>query len=128
MCKAGHDAVLVFCEPLYPRALGFGSTWGGDHESNSGTLGRGELVERGPVLPALTLGQRLLVDDPRSRLTLASLDHADALQQGRNDLVLIGADGLVLPSRLKKPLGNAWKTCDLRCAIEPEQIDPGPWR
>ena len=40
-----------------------------------------DMVERRPVLPALTIGERMLIENPRPHLTLPPRDQADRLHQ-----------------------------------------------
>ena len=71
-----------------PLPLLLTGTRRGNLEADPAPVGLADPVEPLPVLPALTLGNRLVLDDPGAGLALASLHQADPLHQ-------LDQDGLV---------------------------------
>ena len=86
-----HDPELVLGDLADLGPFGRGRTWRGDQEPDPAPVGGGHPVERRPVLPAVTLAERLLVDHPRARLPLAPLDDPDPLHQRGDDLIAVRA-------------------------------------
>src|ERR1035441_2931351 len=107
---------------------GSGCARRGDQETDPAPVGGSYPVERWPVLPALALAKRILVDHPGARLTLAALDYADPLHQRSDDVVAVGADGLRGCGGLQQPLGDARKPGTVLAAIQAEQVYPGGGR
>lgn len=65
----------------------------GDLEADACPLGVLDLVERGPLLPAVTLGDRFAVDHPRAGLAVTSLDQTDPLHQVDQHPLVDGSAG-----------------------------------
>ena len=100
----------------------------GDEEPDPGPVGGRDAVEGRPVLPAVALPERLLVDDPGTGLALAPLHDPDPGHQGGDDLVPVSADGLVRGGRLQQPLGDPGQPGFALAAVQAEQVDPGGGR
>ena len=101
-----HDPVLVLGDLADPGPLGRRRARRRDQEPDPAPVGRGHPVERRPVLPAVALAERLLVDHPRARLALAALHDPDPLHQRGDDLLPVDADRLLRRGRLEQPLGD----------------------
>ncbi len=94
----------------------------GDEEADASAVGGGDAVKRRPVLPALTLGEWLLVDDPRTGLALAAWHDADLLHQRGDDAVAVRADGLALGGCLQQSLADARQPGVAFLPVEAEQV------
>ena len=96
-----------------------------DEEPDPGPVGGRDAVEGRPVLPAVALPERFLVDDPRAGLALAALHDPDPGHQGSDDLVPVSADRLVRGRSLQQPFGDPGQPGLALAAIQAEQVDPG---
>ena len=123
-----HDPELVLGDLADLGPLGRGRARRGDQEPDPAPVGGGHPVERRPVLPAVTLAERLLVDHPRARLPLAPLDDPDPLHQRGDDLIAVGADGLLRRGRLQQPPGDPGQPGIALGAVQAEQVHPGRLR
>ena len=85
-------------------------------------------MERRPVLPALALAERLLVDHPGTGLALAALDDPDPGHQRGDDLVPVGADDLVRGRGLQQAVGDAGQAGLVLAAVQAEQVHAGGGR
>jgi hypothetical protein len=86
--EPADDAVFVGGDGAQALPLLLTGTRRGDLEADPAPVGLADPVEPFPVLPALTLRDRLVFDDPGAGLALASLHQADPLHQ-------LDQDGLV---------------------------------
>ena len=123
--QPGHDAVLVLGDLAHLRPGRGGGPGRGDEEPDPGPVGGRDAVKGRPVLPAVAFPERFLVDDPGPGLALAPLHDPDPGHQGSDDLVPVGADGLVRGGGLQQPLGDPGQPGFALAAIQAEQVDPG---
>jgi len=120
--KARHDSELMLRELANPCALAVGCAGGGDLEADPCLLLLGHLVGRQPVLPAVALGDGLLLDHPRAGLPLTALDEADPRHQVNEDQLLVGADRLPV-WLLEDQLRDAREPAAVLAAVEAIETD-----
>jgi hypothetical protein len=121
--QAGHDAELMIGDAAYAVALFAGGSRGRDEEADAVSVRGGDPVEGGPVLPALALAERLLVDDPGADLPLAALHHSDLGQQRGDDLVAVGPDDVLRRGRLEQPVRDAGQAGARLVPVDAVQVD-----
>ena len=123
-----HDPELVLGDLADLGPFGRGRARRGDQEPDPAPVGGGHPVEGRPVLPAVTLAERLLVDHPRARFPLAPLDDPDPLHQRGDDLIAVSGHGLLRRGRLEQPPGDPGQPGIALGAIQAEQVHPGRLR
>ncbi len=123
--QPGHDAVLVLGDLPDLRPGGRGRPGRRHEEPDSRPVRGRHAVERRPVLPAVALAERVLVDHPRAGLALAPLHDADPLHERGDDVALVRADRLVRGRGLKNAIGDARQAGRVLGAVEGEQVQAG---
>lgn len=85
------------------------------------------VVERGPVLPAVTVAEMLFVDHTRSEFPLSARGEADGGHQATDQQGLLFADRRA-PGRCEQALPDAGKATAAFLAVEAVRIDRGAGR
>ena len=121
--QPGHDPILMLGDSPHRRPRHAGRTGRGDQEPDPRPSRRGYPVKRRPVLPALALTQRILIDDPGPRLALPPLDDPDPGHQLGYDFGAPGRDALVRRRSLEQAAGDPGQAGLALPVVQAEQID-----